>query len=80
MQGECHPEQLWHSMILLSLFCSNAADKAVTASRNKNTFKPHIRFEVKIKYLFQNINHISTNSIEDNSTIVTERVTALVFC
>lgn len=63
---------LWHNMILLSLFCSNAADKAHTASRNENTFKSHIKFEVKIKYLFQNRNHNFTNSIEDNSTIAAE--------
>lgn len=80
MQGDCHPAQLWQNVILLSLFCSNAADKADTASGNKNTFKPHIKFEVKIKYLFQNRSHIFTSSTENNSTIAAESVTAVVFC
>lgn len=49
LQGGCHPAQLRHNMILLSLFCSNAADKAETTSGNKNTFKPHLKFDVKSK-------------------------------
>lgn len=67
--------------MLLSLFCFNAADRTEAAPMNKNTFKLCLKFEDKIKYLFQNRNHVFTNSIEDNSTIVTGKlVTARVLC
>lgn len=67
--------------MLLSLFCFNAADRTEAAPVNKNTFKLYLRFEGKMKYLFQNRNRVFTNSIENNSTIVTGKlVIALVLC